>query len=339
MHARCRLAWLLALVFAAGPSLALAQRTTTGTIAGKITDSTGAVVPGVTLTVTSPEALGQFTAITDLQGVFRVTNLPPATYDIRAELAGFQTVIRKEPVRLNAVTEVDITMAVGSVTEAVTVTGESPIVDPERAGLSININNQALTTLPVTTNRRFQDAWLMVPGVNVNPATQELTGSERRTSLDGADVTDPFGGDIFAVNLNYDAIQDVEVKALGAEAADGSSMVGQFMNIVTKSGGNNFHGSAALFTIPQNFNDSNVQGIPANRRDTIHRVVIGRVVGIHIRDDALTADGRLDIANIRPLARLGYTDYTSVTEVFSMKAQGTAAGQIGEAVAERRKTA
>ena len=79
--------------------------------------------------------------------------------------------------------------------------------------------------------------------------------------------------------------------------------------------------------------------IPANRRDTIHRVVIGRVVGIHIRDDALTADGRLDIANIRPLARLGYTDYTSVTEVFSMKAQGTAAGQIGEAVAERRRIA
>lgn len=79
--------------------------------------------------------------------------------------------------------------------------------------------------------------------------------------------------------------------------------------------------------------------IPANRRDTIHRVVIGRVVGIHIRDDALTADGRLDIASIRPLARLGYTDYTSVTEVFSMKPQGTAAGQIGEAVAERRKVA
>ena len=79
--------------------------------------------------------------------------------------------------------------------------------------------------------------------------------------------------------------------------------------------------------------------IPANRRDTIHRVVIGRVVGIHIRDDALTADGRLDIANIRPLARLGYTDYTSVTEVFSMKVQGTAAGQIGEAVAERRRIA
>jgi hypothetical protein len=264
MMFRARLALLLLLALV--PGAAFGQRSTTGTVTGKIVDSSGAVLPGVTISLKSPEALGQFTGVTDAQGLYRVTNLPPATYDVRAELSGFQSVVRNAPVRLNAVTEVDFTMSVGSMTEEVTVTAESPIVDPERAGLSVNINHQALTSVPVTTNRRFQDAWLVVPGVSVNPATQELTGSERRTSLDGADVTDPYGGDIFAVNLNYDAIQDVEVKALGAEASDGSSMVGQFMNIVTKSGGNNFHGSAALFLIPQRFNGTNVQGIPVNRR-------------------------------------------------------------------------
>ena len=132
-------------------------------------------MPGVTISLKSPEALGDFTAVTDGNGVYRVTNLPPATYDIRAELTGFQSVVRKAPVRLNAVTEVDFTLSVGAVSETVTVTAESPIVDPERAGLSVNINNQALTSVPVTTNRRFQDAWLMVPGVAVDPATQELT--------------------------------------------------------------------------------------------------------------------------------------------------------------------
>jgi len=263
LHARLTAAFVL-LLCAAAP--AMAQRTTTGTMMGRIVDSSGAVLPGASVTLQSPEVLGTFSAVTDNDGVYRVTNLPPATYDIRAELSGFQTVIRKAPVRLNAVTETDFTLSVGSVAETVTVTAESPIVDSERAGLSVNINNQALTTVPVTTNRRFQDAWLVVPGVSVNPATQELTGSERRTSLDGADVTDPYGGDIFAVNLNYDAIQDVEVKALGSEASDGSSMVGQYMNIVTKSGGNEFHGSAALFAIAQSFNGSNVQGIPANQR-------------------------------------------------------------------------
>jgi hypothetical protein len=267
MTLRSRL--LLVLLVTCVPGTAFGQRTTTGTIIGKVVDSSGAVLPGVTITLKSPETLGQFVGVTDGQGLYRVTNLPPATYDIRAELSGFQAVIRKAPVRLNAVTEVDFTLSVGAVSETVTVIAESPIIDPERAGLSVNINNQALTTLPVTTNRRFQDAWLVVPGLAVNPATQEISGlsSERRTSLDGADVTDPYGGDIFAVNLNYDAIQDVEVKALGAEASDGTSMAGQYMNIVTKSGGNDFHGSAALFVIPQPFNGSNVHGIPANRRE------------------------------------------------------------------------
>jgi hypothetical protein len=267
MDIRARLAFALALFLL--PATALAQRATTGTVTGKVVDTSGAVLPGVTISLQSAEVLGQFGAVTAADGTYRVGNLPPATYDVRAELSGFQTVIQKVIVRLNAVADVAFTMAVGSVSETVTVIGESPIVDPERAGLSVNINNQALTSVPVTTNRRFQDAWLVVPGVAINPATQELTGSERRTSLDGADVTDPYGGDIFAVNLNYDAIQDVEIKALGAEAADGSSMVGQFMNIVTKSGGNQFHGSAAFFVIPESFNDANVQGIAANRRKDI----------------------------------------------------------------------
>jgi len=191
-----------ALVIFLMPVAASAQRATTGTVTGRVVDASGAVLPGATISLHSPEVLGQFSAVTDATGTFRVGNLPPATYDVRAELSGFQAVIQKAIVRLNAVVDMQFTLAVGSVAETVTVTGESPIVDPERAGLSVNINNQALTSVPVTTNRRFQDAWLVVPGVAINPATQELTGSERRTSLDGADVTDPYGGDIFAVNLN-----------------------------------------------------------------------------------------------------------------------------------------
>ncbi|MBI1875952.1 MAG: TonB-dependent receptor [Acidobacteria bacterium] len=250
------------------PALALAQRTTTGTVAGRIVDSNGGVLPGVTVTLKSPEALGEFTGVTNGEGIYRIQNLPPATYEVKAELQGFQTIIRHETVRLGAVTQVDVTLSVGSVSETVTVQGESPIVDPERAGLSVNVNNTALTSLPMTTNRRFQDIWLMVPGVYVRPDTQEPgnLGSERRTSVDGMDVTDPYGGDIFAVNLNYEAIQDVEIKALGAEASDGASMIGQFMNVVTKSGGNDLHGSFAFFAIPQRFNDSNVAGIAPNRR-------------------------------------------------------------------------
>jgi flavin reductase (DIM6/NTAB) family NADH-FMN oxidoreductase RutF len=79
--------------------------------------------------------------------------------------------------------------------------------------------------------------------------------------------------------------------------------------------------------------------LPAHRRHSIHHVVVGEVVGIHIRDDVIGADGKIDIKKVRPLARLGYTDYTSVLEVFSMKVQANAAGQIGEAVAAKQKIA
>lgn len=76
--------------------------------------------------------------------------------------------------------------------------------------------------------------------------------------------------------------------------------------------------------------------LPANQRHSIHHVVIGEVVGIHIRDDVLK-DGKIDFLKVRPLARLGYMDYTSVLEVFTMKVEGTQAGQVGEAVAKPKR--
>src|SRR5438132_13103481 len=79
------------------------------------------------------------------------------------------------------------------------------------------------------------------------------------------DVTDPFGGGVFSVSFNYDAIQDIQSKTLGAEAEDGGR-TGGFMSIVTKSGGNDVHRSGALFVIPQSFNSSNVSGVPPNQR-------------------------------------------------------------------------
>ncbi len=75
--------------------------------------------------------------------------------------------------------------------------------------------------------------------------------------------------------------------------------------------------------------------LPANRRESVHRVVVGRVVGIHIRDDVIGEDGKIDVLAIRPLARLGYLDYTSIVEVFTMEPQATAEGMIGEAVAAK----
>src|SRR5881409_4040013 len=98
MMLRARLPLLLVLCLV--PGAAFGQRSTTGTVTGKIVDSSGALLPGVTVSLKSAEVLGQFSGVTDAEGLYRVTNLPPATYDVRAELSGFQTVVRRAPVRL-----------------------------------------------------------------------------------------------------------------------------------------------------------------------------------------------------------------------------------------------
>lgn len=119
------------------PSLAAAQATGTGSVVGRITDPSNAVLPGVTVTLKSAEALGQYTAVTDAQGTYRVANLPPATYEARAELQGLQTAVQKVAVRINSTVTVDFTLPVGAMSETVTVSGEAPIIDRERAGLAV----------------------------------------------------------------------------------------------------------------------------------------------------------------------------------------------------------
>jgi hypothetical protein len=187
------------LLFLLLPAVALAQATATGTVMGRVVDASGAVLPGVTVTLKSPEALGQYSAVTDGEGKYRISSVQPATYDARFELDGFQTTVQRLTVRIGTTATLDMSMKVGSVSETITVTGEAPIVDSERAGLAVNINNTALTSLPVSTQRRYQDIWALVPGVyvrpdqtDINPSVNSRGTSENSTKLDGMDVTDPF---------------------------------------------------------------------------------------------------------------------------------------------------
>src|SRR5258705_1876299 len=109
-----RILLLLVAAFVGRPCLAFAQASGTGSVIGRIADSSGAVLPGVSVTLKSPEALGQFTGVTDAQGLYRVSNLPPATYEARAELLGFQTSVQKITVRLGGTVTADFALAIGS---------------------------------------------------------------------------------------------------------------------------------------------------------------------------------------------------------------------------------
>ena len=130
------------------PAAALAQ-IQSGSIVVKTTDEQGAIVPGATLTVSSPVLPAEVSGVTDASGVFQIPGLTPGTYTVKVALQGFQTVIREDiVVRQGQAANVDFAMKVGALTEAVTVRGESPVVDTKSVGSRINIDSALLETTP-----------------------------------------------------------------------------------------------------------------------------------------------------------------------------------------------
>src|SRR6266508_5137889 len=101
MRAPCFVTVAASVALVLVPALVFGQRATTGTVTGRVVDSSGGVLPGVNVTLSSPDVLGQFTSVTDTGGLYRVANLPPAVYHVRAELAGFQAVIREATVHVS----------------------------------------------------------------------------------------------------------------------------------------------------------------------------------------------------------------------------------------------
>src|SRR5687767_12891082 len=124
---------LVAAMAIAGAAPAYAQgggASSTGTIQGRVTDAQGAVLPGVTVTATSPALLGQQTTVTSETGNYRFPAVPPGTYTVAYELAGFNTVKREGiSITLGFTANVNVELALASLQETVTVTGESPVID------------------------------------------------------------------------------------------------------------------------------------------------------------------------------------------------------------------
>ena len=271
---RSRLLWLCtAMALIASPTLGWAQRTT-GDIRGVITDESGAVLPGVTVTLRGPAVQGAPTAISNEQGVYRFPNLAPGTYEIEVELAGFankkQTGI---PVALGATQEVPVQMAVSTQQETITVVAEAPVVDSASTEITTNYNREWVENAPV---RRFTffDLINNSPGVAAATSTSSRSSSfgsatnENLYLLDGTDFTAPISGAAWPWP-NTDAIEEVQVLSLGANAEYGS-VSGAVFNIVTRQGSNQFHGDGNFYfqndsLTGRNTTDDQDDGLPYNR--------------------------------------------------------------------------
>src|SRR5262245_13724793 len=225
---------------------AWAQRTT-GEIIGKVTDESGAVLPGVTVTLRGAGVAGAPTTITNENGVYRFPVLPPGTYDLEYVLQGFATLKREAiSVQVGSTVELDLKLSVGALQESVVVTGETPVVNLATSQVSTAYNKEWVQNAPL---RRFSyfDLIMSAPGVSQTSQVGSTTtatslGSstnENNYQIDGTDISNtPWP--------NTDAVEEVEVLQLGASAEYGN-VQGAVFNIVTRQGGNQVHGDANVY--------------------------------------------------------------------------------------------
>ena len=258
------------------PSAAAAQGGD-GSLRGTVRDPQGEVIPGVTVTATSPALITPATTVSEIDGTYRLINLPPGTYTVEAELQGFST-FRREGIVLRAAAnfQVDITMSLGAVQETITVTGDSPMLEVSRPSNVLNIDAEFQTQIPVVEGKYWSDFLMMTPGVISRPhndgsGRQNYFGNavEHRdavTLMEGMYAGNYNDFNINRTGLSTEAIQDTEIKTGGVDAASPMGY-GLVLNMISKSGGNQFRGTAAAQYQPFDWNANNVKdGTPATRR-------------------------------------------------------------------------
>ncbi len=260
-------AMLFALCFVLGSSEAFAQaQGSTGQITGSVRDNQGAAVAGASIRAVNTQTGLQQSTTASSDGLFRFVLLQPGSYDLTAEASGFaKTELKGVRVTVGQITDANITIGVGAVAEAVTVTAEAiqtTVSQPDAV-----INENAINNLPIN-GRRFQDFVTLTPTAQVDPQRGQISLSGQRgintnVNIDGLDYNQPFFGGIRggersnnAFTIPQESIKEFQVVAAGYSAEFGRSS-GGVVTAVTKSGTNEYHGSAFYLLRHREFSRKN----------------------------------------------------------------------------------
>jgi hypothetical protein len=258
---RCRLlAGAAALAVCFAPSGALAQ-IDAGNIAGLVTDQTSAALPGVSVTAKNL-ATGTVRAVTtNADGRYQIASLTPGKYSVTAELSGFGNVLRPDiTVNVGATIDVNFQLGLANIAETVTVTGEAPLVESTKTSISTVVTREVLEALP-TRNRDYLGLTLLMPATNeavVNGENGSGFAVGGAKGHEGALLVDGF----YNLDINFiqpkqrhsqDLVQEFQVVTFGGSAEYGRA-IGGIVNVVTKSGSNEFRGSTYGFFRNANLN-------------------------------------------------------------------------------------
>lgn len=261
---------LVALTLGAG--VAWADGSQTGSIGGVIRDGSGQPIPGAQVTAKGFGATGMSRqAFSANNGSYAIRLLPAGQYKVEVALSGFQTVSSDVTVFTERNTAFDATLQLAVKAESVSVTAELPVVDKTNTtqGATVNAN----FTQKLAIGRSYQSLIIMSPGVsgasNGNPFVRGALSSSNVYLFDGVDTTDTTTG-TFGNNFNYEAIQEIAINT-GGFAAEYGRASGAIVSVVTKSGTNDFHGSAKLIFNNDDWNADNkkpneVTGVVTNRK-------------------------------------------------------------------------
>ncbi|HET8648350.1 MAG TPA: TonB-dependent receptor [Vicinamibacteria bacterium] len=275
------------------PREAAAQaQITTGVIEGTITDASGGVVPGASVEARNLDTNQARARTTDAAGRFVFLQLPPGRYTVTVSLAGFATIVQEgvtltvgQTVTLNQV------MKPSTVAETVTVTGTST-VDVSRTQSSSTLDETTIATTPIL-GRKFEDLLTLTPGVSIvqGPDGDEITFSGQRgvfnnISLDGGDYNNGFfgeqmGGQRAAIDITLEAVKEFQVVDSGANAEFGRT-AGGVVNVITKSGTNELHGSLFHY---QRLEALTSEASDGSKLEDFHREQFGGTLGGPLKKD------------------------------------------------------
>ncbi len=279
----------VSLVFAAGA--AAQTQSTAGTIQGTVLDANGAAIPGASVEIKQIETNFTRSFTTDEEGRFVALSLPPGRYTVTVTKQGFGTLVLEEAtLTVGQALNLPLSMKISGLEERVVVT--APMVDTLKTESSTTLDEKTVNNTPIL-GRKFEDLLTLTPGVSVvqGPDGDEITFSGQRgvfnnVTLDGGDYNNGFfgeqlGGQRAAIDIPLDAVKEFQVVATGATAEFGRT-AGGVINVITKSGTNEFHGSLFHF---QRLEALTAEGSDGQPLTDFRREQFGGAVGGPIKRD------------------------------------------------------
>jgi hypothetical protein len=241
----------------------------TGTIAGRITDQTGAVLPGVSVTLTANVLIRPELAVSSSTGAYRFAELPIGTYSLTFELPGFQTLVREGIILTAGSTQtINAQLGIAEIQETITVSGESPVVDVRQTGIPEAFENERLENIPTA-----RDPWVILeqtPGMAMNKQnvggnesgqqsgfyTRGTSSSQNTWNYDGVNITDNAATGSSPMYFDFGAFEEINITTGGASPR--MQTAGTGINFVIKQGTNQWRGQAQFYGNHNSLQSNNI---------------------------------------------------------------------------------